>query len=284
MKSSPFKATATRAFRVGFEAGPILSMAGSPMRVTLDAMSMIEFTDVAKIYGERVALGDVSFHLPEGSVLGLLGPNGAGKTTALRLILGLIEPSSGTVRLQGQSPYRRESRQGVGYLPERIGFPQRISVRAFLRLHAGLAGLDSGEARREVSEIAEQTDIADRLGEPLGSLSKGLAQRVGFAQALLGRPKLLLLDEPGSGLDPIGIRAARDWIQVARQRGCSVLLSSHQLSEVERICDRVVILREGCVLAEGSLSQIVLQGEELEDAFVRLVTDAPPKKVIPLGE
>jgi ABC-2 type transport system ATP-binding protein len=210
----------------------------------------------------------VSLALPEGSALGLLGPNGAGKTTALRLILGHVHPSQGEVRLQGLDPYLPASREEVGYLPERLVLPHHQSVGAFLNLHAGLA-----DARRagEVEAVAERTGVGDRLGDPLGSLSKGLAQRVGFAQALLGRPRILLLDEPSTGLDPIGMREARSWIAEAKDAGSSVLVSSHLLSEVERICDRIAILHEGRIISEGAIEEIVEEGEDLEDAFVRLV-------------
>jgi ABC-2 type transport system ATP-binding protein len=122
-----------------------------------------------------------------------------------------------------------------------------------------------------VDAVLEQTGLSDRGGEQIGSLSKGLTQRVGFAQAFLARPELLLLDEPTSGLDPIGIRDARDWVVQARARGCSVLVSSHLLSEVEQTCDRVAIINEGKVVACGRLEEILQAGETLEDAFVRLV-------------
>jgi ABC-2 type transport system ATP-binding protein len=234
-------------------------------------MNAFELSCVTKRYGNRAALSDVSLSLVEGSALGLLGPNGAGKTTALRLLLGFARPTQGTVALQGCDPAQPDARRGVGYLPERLQLPARMTARAFLSLHGRLAGLAGGELEREIDEVSELTGIADRQRDALGSLSKGLAQRVGFAQALLGRPSLLLLDEPTSSLDPIGMREARDWIVRARSRGCTVLVSSHVLSEVARTCDRVVILHRGQVAGAGSIEDIVREGEELEDAFMRLV-------------
>jgi ABC-2 type transport system ATP-binding protein len=234
-------------------------------------VSVLELRDVVKRYGARAALGGVSFELAEGGALGLLGPNGAGKTTALRLLLGFAAPTSGAVRLRGRDPRDPEARRGVGYLPERLTLPARMSVRSFLRLHAGLAGLAGADLEEEVESALTRVGVADRADEKLGALSKGLRQRAGFAQALLGRPSLLLLDEPTSGLDPLGVRDAREWIQAERARGCAVLVSSHLLSEVERTCDRVAILHEGRVAAEGSLAAIVREGESLEDAFVRVV-------------
>jgi ABC-2 type transport system ATP-binding protein len=236
-----------------------------------------ELAAAAKQYGSRrggrarQALAGVDLVVPEGAALGLLGPNGAGKTTALRLLLGFARPTRGAARLRGRDPYDPASRVGVGYLPERLALPGATTLRRFLRVHAALVGLSGAAAERAVEAAAEGTGVRDRLGERLASLSKGLAQRAGFASALLGDPAVLVLDEPTSGLDPLGVRDARDWIQAARARGATVLVSSHVLSEVERTCDQVVILHEGRVAAGGALDALVAPGESLEDAFVRAV-------------
>jgi ABC-2 type transport system ATP-binding protein len=234
-------------------------------------MIALELAAVSKRYGSRTALVDVSLAVPAGSSIGLLGPNGAGKTTALRLLLGFTRPSGGGVLVHGHDPMDPAAREGVGYLPERLVLPGRMSVRRFLGLHGSLAGLASPDRGQQVDEVMEFTGIADRARDRLSGLSKGLLQRVGFAQAFLGKPRLLLLDEPTSGLDPIGIRDARDWIAGARERGCTVLVSSHILSEVERTCDHVAVLHQGRVVASGPLDQVVRADESLEDAFIRLV-------------
>ena len=234
-------------------------------------MMVVELAAVSKRYGQRTALDRVSLAIPPGAALGLLGPNGAGKTTTLRLLLGFTRPSEGEVSLRGRRPTEAASRVGVAYLPERLSLPARMTVHGFLRLHGTLAGLDGAALTREIDAVLERTGLAGRAGDRLGGLSKGLAQRVGFAQALLGEPSLLLLDEPTSGLDPLGVRDARDWILAARARGASVLVSSHVLSEVERTCDHVAILNEGRVAAQGALSEVLREGESLEDAFVRCV-------------
>ncbi len=234
-------------------------------------MLALELAGVTKRFGRRTALVDASLSLEPGASLGLLGPNGAGKTTALRLLLGFARPTQGAVFLNGLDPARPEARRGVGYLPERLTLPERMSVRGFLALHAGLAGLAGANLGEEVEAVMTLVGVRDRAEERIGSLSKGLRQRLGFAQALLGRPSLLLLDEPTSGLDPLGMRDARGWIQAARARGCAVLVSSHVLSEVERTCDRIAILHEGRVAAEGAVEAVVREGETLEDAFVRVV-------------
>jgi ABC-2 type transport system ATP-binding protein len=230
-----------------------------------------ELAAATKRYGSRTALAGVDLLLPAGASLGLLGPNGAGKTTALRLLLGFARPTRGAARLRGHDPFDPAARRGVGYLPERLRLPGATTLGRYLRVHAALAGLSGADLDREVEGAADTTGIRDRLGERLASLSKGLAQRVGFASALLGRPELLVLDEPTSGLDPLGVRDARDWIQGARARGATLLVSSHVLSEVERTCDQVAILHEGRVAAAGSLESLVAPGETLEDAFVRVV-------------
>jgi ABC-2 type transport system ATP-binding protein len=234
-------------------------------------MLALELASAVKRYGARVALDGVSLGLAPGAALGLLGPNGAGKTTALRLLLGFVRPDAGGASLRGRDPSDPEARRGIGYLPERLVLPERQSVRGFLSLQAALAGL-AGAAREAAVEVAlAQVGLGERAGDRIGGLSKGLRQRVGFANALLGEPELLILDEPTSALDPLGVRDARGWIQAARERGCSVLVSSHGLSEVERVCDQIAILDEGKVAASGALTELVAPGETLEDAFVRAV-------------
>ncbi len=235
------------------------------------AETLLAVDSLVKHFGAVAASDDFSMAVARGELHALIGPNGAGKTTALRLLLGFARPSSGEVRLFGQDPRSSAARHGLGYLPERLVLPNRMRVQGLLRLHAKLAGLTGAERDRSVDEVMAQVGIADRARDRIGALSNGLRQRVGFAQAFLGPPRMLLLDEPTSGLDPIGIRDARDWIEQARERGCSILVSSHVLSEVERLCDRVAILHEGRIAAVGALDEIVEPDESLEDAFVRLV-------------
>jgi ABC-2 type transport system ATP-binding protein len=231
----------------------------------------IEWRAAAKRYRGRAALEALDLAIPVGTCWGLLGPNGAGKTTALRLALGFARATAGEVRLQGHPPAQRAARIGVGLLPERLALPGRATPAQWLALHAELCGLERGGAGSAIAEALERTGIADRVHEPISSLSKGLRQRLGFATALFGAPSLLVLDEPGSGLDPLGIRDARGWIEAERARGATVLVSSHQLSEVERTCDHIAILDRGRIAASGELRTLVREGETLEDVFVRAV-------------
>lgn len=237
-------------------------------------MIALELAGVSKRYGLRRALERVDLAIPVGAAVGLLGPNGAGKTTVLRLLLGFTRPTLGSVRLRGRDPSDPRSREGLGYLPERLRLPARMTLAAFLRLHGGLAGLGGAALDRAVEVALDRAGLREREHELLGSLSKGLAQRAGFAQALLGEPTLLFLDEPTSGLDPLGVRDARDWIRAARGTSCTLLISSHVLTEVEKICDHAVIMHEGRVAASGAIDTLLRPGESLEDAFVRIVRGA----------
>jgi len=234
-------------------------------------MVTLELAGAVKRYGARTALAGVSLRLAPGEALGLLGPNGAGKTTALRLLLGFTRANAGGVSLFGRDPRDPASRRGVGYLPERLVLPERASVRGFLQLQAALAGIEESARASEVEAALATVGLAERARERIGGLSKGLRQRLGFANALLGRPALLILDEPTSGLDPLGVRDARAWLQAARERGAALLVSSHTLSEVERTCDRIAILDEGRLATSGALAELVGPGESLEDVFVRAV-------------
>ena len=235
-------------------------------------MYAIEWRAATKRYGRRAALEALDLAIPSGSSFGLLGPNGAGKTTALRLALGLARTSAGSVSLQGHPPSAPAARAGLGLLPERLALPGRATPQQWLALHAQLIGIARGETDAVIARALERTGIADRAHEPIASLSTGLRQRLGFANALLGAPKLLVLDEPGSGLDPLGIRDARGWIEAERARGATVLVCSHQLSEVERTCDHIAILDRGRVVTSGAVRSLVGPGETLEDVFVRAVS------------
>jgi ABC-2 type transport system ATP-binding protein len=211
---------------------------------------------VRKRYGRhRLALQGVGLEVARGEVLGLLGPNGAGKTTLIKILLGLVRADAGEVMLLGRAAGPSRSRVGVGYLPELFRFQPWLTADEVLRLHARLAKVDWPDARRR-SSLA-QVGLAERAQDRVGSFSKGMQQRLGLAVALVGDPELVVLDEPTSALDPLGRADVRDLVVQLRERGTSVVLNSHLIGEVERVCDRVVILDGGRVAAAGTLEELL---------------------------
>jgi ABC-2 type transport system ATP-binding protein len=214
----------------------------------------IEVRGLCKSYGELVAVDDVDLTVEAGDVFGYLGPNGAGKTTSLRMMLGLIGPSAGTVRLFGRDPQASvRALEGVAGFVEAPSFYPYLSGRTNLDL---FAALDGGGAKERIGEALEIVGLSHRAKDRVGTYSHGMRQRLGIAAALLRAPRLLLLDEPATGLDPGGMRDMRDLIRDLSGQGMTVLLSSHLLTEVEELCNRVAIVREGRVAYQGSLAEL----------------------------
>ena len=207
-----------------------------------------------KTYGGETALGGVDLEIAPGELVGLLGPNGAGKTTLTKIACGLTRASDGAVEICGSPAGSLEARSRTGYLAELFRFPGLLSAEELLGLHQRLDGSTGGE--RERVELLELVGLADARDKRVERMSKGMQQRLGIAQALIGTPRLLLLDEPTSALDPGGRRIVRALLEEVRSRGIAVLLNSHLLSEVERVCDSVVIIDGGEVVARGSASEL----------------------------
>jgi ABC-2 type transport system ATP-binding protein len=233
---------------------------------------MIDVTSLSKFYGPVQALQEVSFHVDAGEIIGLLGPNGAGKTTMMKILTGYLQPSSGTAVVDGLDvvAHALEVQQHIGYLPENAPLYPELSVQGYLRMIADLRQIPPDEQPARLSDAIRATGLADHLTRPIGQLSKGFRQRVGLAQAILHKPKLLILDEPTIGLDPTQIVEVRHLIQsLARQS--TVLLSTHILSEVEAVCDRVIILLNGEVRADARLADL----EASSDVILVLQTGAP---------
>ncbi len=213
----------------------------------------IEVRGLVKRYGEIVAVDDVDLTVNPGDIFGYLGPNGAGKTTSLRMMLGLIRPTAGSVRIFGRDPQISVTAlEGVAGFVEAPSFYPYLSGRANLEL---CAALDGGGAAR-IDEVLETVELRDRAKDKVRGYSHGMRQRLGIASALLRNPRLLLLDEPTTGLDPAGMRDMRELIRDLGGRGITVLLSSHQMMEVEELCNRVAIIRTGRVAYEGSLTEL----------------------------
>ncbi len=219
-----------------------------------DGTPPIEVRGLVKRYGELTAVAGVDLTVNAGDVYGYLGPNGAGKTTSLRMMLGLIRPTAGTVRLFGRDPLATiDALDGVAGFVEAPTFYPYINGRRNLEL---LAAYDGGDARERIDASLEAVELADRAKDRVGGYSHGMRQRLGIAAALLRDPKLLLLDEPATGLDPAGMRDMRLLIRRLADQGITVLLSSHLLTEVEEVCNRVAIVRKGSIVYEGAIAEL----------------------------
>jgi len=218
---------------------------------------------LAKRYGGVEALAGVDLEVAEGELVGLLGPNGAGKSTLTKIACGLVRPTTGRATVCGAPAGSAPARAALGYLAELFRFPGWYSADEVLELHQRLAGSTGGPEER--TRLLELVALADARNRRVEAMSKGMQQRLGVAQALVGGPRLLLLDEPTSALDPVGRRTVRELLEELRGRGVGVLLNSHLLSEIELVCDRVVILLAGRVVAAGSPAELArARGVEVE--------------------
>lgn len=202
-------------------------------------------------------LSDVSFSVGFGEIFGFLGPNGAGKTTTMKMILGLVKATAGSVELLGIPWTNVQVHKRIGYLPESPYFYDYLTAEEFLTFYGGLAGLNKGSVTRRIEDLLEKVGLREARARPLGKFSKGMLQRIGLAQALIHDPELIILDEPMSGLDPVGRKEVRDLILTLRDQGKTVLFSTHIISDVEMICDRVGIIAKGKMLAVGRIEELV---------------------------
>ncbi len=228
-----------------------------------ESRSALSATAVGKRYGGVVALEGVDIEVGEGQLVGLLGPNGAGKSTLVKIACGLVRASSGRVDVCGAPAGSQQARAAIGYLAELFRFPGWCSADELLELHQRLAGSTGAAAERV--ELLELVGLADARARRVETMSKGMQQRLGIAQVLIGSPRLLLLDEPTSALDPVGRRIVRDLLVELKRRDVSVLLNSHLLSEIERVCDHVVIIAAGAVVARGPTAELTApRGVEVE--------------------
>lgn len=218
----------------------------------------IETKDLTKNYGKVTVVDHLNFHIKENEVFGLLGPNGAGKTTTILMLLGLTEPASGTVRVYDFNPNREplKVKRIVGYLPEEVGFYDNLTARENLKFIADLNNIDVAETGRRIDEVLEMVGLTAERDIVTGKFSRGMRQRLGIADVLIKQPKLVILDEPTSGLDPSGINHLLDIIANLPKMGTTVLLSSHQLYQVQRVCHSVGILSKGKMVIEGAIDEL----------------------------
>jgi ABC-2 type transport system ATP-binding protein len=221
---------------------------------------VIETRSLRKEFGSKVAVKDLSLTVERGEVFGFLGPNGAGKTTSVKMLLDLIRPTGGEGRIFGLPPGNPQVRSRIGFLPEHFRFHDWLTAAEFLSLHANLYKIPSETARQRIPELLDLVGLAAHADKKLRTYSKGMLQRIGLAQALLNQPELVILDEPTSGLDPVGRRLVRDIIRDLSQRGTTVFLNSHLLSEVEITCDRVAFIKFGEVIRISPLKDLI-EGE-----------------------
>ena len=247
--------------------------------------SVIEIRGLVKTFRDfwlrplAAALKGIDLTVSRGDVFGLLGPNGSGKSTTIKLVLGLLRPTAGTVRLFGLPPRDRRARARLGYLPELSYLHPFLTARETVRYYAGLSGLDRRTARMRTDELLERMGLAAHAGRAVGGFSKGMARKVAFASALVAKPELLVLDEPTSGLDPLATRDVKTLIRTLAEDGMTILVTSHQLFDMQDVCSRVSILSQGQVVGGGAVSDIVAKSADprhaLEDYFAAAVGAQP---------
>jgi len=229
-------------------AAPPSAAAGTPA---------VKTVELSKRFGRTVALAGLTMTVPRGEVFGFLGPNGAGKTTAVKLLLGLLRPTSGEGWLLGKPVGDLGTRRHIGYLPELFRYQSWLSAEEVLALHCELAPLPRSSWKDEIKTVLDTVGLSDRASDRVGTFSKGMQQRLGLGAALLGEPELVFLDEPTSALDPVGRHDVREIIRGLASRGTAVFLNSHLLSEVEQVCDRVAVVDRGRVIASGTMDELL---------------------------
>lgn len=246
-------------------------------------LPVIEFNQVSKKYYSLTALRNLNFSIPQGEVIGLLGPNGAGKTTLIKLIAGLINPTSGDIRATGTNT----NWPTIGYKPERLVFPGNLVSSQYLEMIAGLCNINRAQKDNAVLESLARVNLLAAANKQIKTLSKGMRQRLGLAQALIGDPELLLLDEPSSGLDPEGQEEMQSYIEELRASGKTILMSTHQLQEVTRVCTQLIILKDGEVLYQNPMAEaltlrphVAIQVDRSLDVAKALLTMVHPDVIV----
>lgn len=230
----------------------------------------IRLTDVSKVYSvgllrrPTIALRNLHLEIAPGEIYGLLGPNGSGKSTTLKIILGLIQPTTGVVQIFGCDNSEVATRRDIGFLPENAYFHKFLTGAETLRFHGKLAGLKNDLIRQRVGELLTTVGLQDARDARLSTYSKGMLQRIGLAQAIIHEPRIVVLDEPTAAVDPAGSRDIQNLIAELKKRGTTVLLSSHLLTQVQEVCDRVGILHRGRLLREGSMDELLAVKDQIE--------------------
>lgn len=242
-------------------------------------MNIVEVDGLVKVFRDfwhrpkARAVDGASFAIPEGEIFGLLGPNGSGKSTTIKILLGLLHATSGSARILGCSPDDVRIKSVIGYLPEETYLYRYLTARETIDFYGRLFDLDASTRRTRTEQLLDMVGLTHAADRPVGEFSKGMARRVGLAQALINDPKLVILDEPTSGLDPIACRQVKDLLQQLARRGKTILLSSHLLADVEDICARIVILHSGRVRASGQTRTLLEQADRTRLTIPTLPTE-----------
>src|SRR5687768_10522210 len=218
-------------------------------------MSAILLTDVTKRFGDHVAVNNLSLEVPDGSIYGFIGPNGSGKTTTIRMIMHILLPDSGRIQVLGRAD-TRAARDDIGFLPEERGLYKKMQVRALLRYYGGLKGRSRKALDPVIDEWLERLGLTAWADKKIDTLSKGMAQKVQFISAIVVKPRLVILDEPFSGLDPVNAQALKDAVLELRRQGVTVVFSTHDMSTAERLCDRIFMIYKGNKVLDGSLDEV----------------------------
>ena len=254
-------------------------------------MAIMETKQLTKHYflGKKkviVGLDKVNLQVEQGEIFGILGPNGSGKTTCLKLLLGILFPTSGEARIMDKFPDDIEMKQHVGFLPENPYYYDYLTGPELLQFYASLFSMDADTTKKRVDELLELVELKDAQRLSLRHYSKGMLERIGLAASLINDPEILILDEPTTGLDPIGCRDTRNLLLKLKEQGKTILLSSHFLSEVERVCDRIAIFHRGYLLATGTLDGLnkQYQAANLEDLFVKTISTFDNQASVKTGE
>jgi ABC-2 type transport system ATP-binding protein len=238
----------------------------------------IEIRGLSKSFGDTVAVADVTFAVKRGEVFGFMGHNGAGKTTTIRMLVGLLRPTRGSASVLGYDIVRDSLaiRRLAGYLPGDYALPKEMTARRFLRYIGAMFGMTGAPIEKRIEQLLAQFDLSEVADRRLGTFSSGMTQKVGLAQALINDPAILLLDEPTSGLDPIGRHDTLELIRRLADDGVTVLFSTHILSDIERVCERVAILNHGRLIASGDLGELKRRhgAQEMDDLYLTLVRAA----------
>jgi len=228
--------------------------------------------------GKKLAVNDLTLSIEAGEVFGFLGPNGAGKTTTMNVLLGFVNPTGGEASLFGVNVRDPVARQRIGYLPQLTYYYKFLTAEELLRFYARIFGISRGQADKRIDQLLKLVELESVRKRPIKTYSKGMQQRVGLAQALINDPDLLILDEPTSGLDPLGRMKVREIIQRLKNEGKTVFFSSHELGEVETVCDRVAIIHQGQLKVEGRVSDLMEQYQtNLEQIFLKIIGYQPER-------